>query len=198
MERGGNWFHGQFEKWWEFDLHRCRWWPGISHGPPVAAVCDRANDSHFAAWPCDGIYLWGTKMSEIGTLYFNLMKLTYLKIEKAYNIQIPVTEAKEHSPYNRMVGGLISLVYSCVLGQDPCYLSLNVVWEWIGNQDIYYKYSREALVPSRLAKGLLFMCSSARQGVLTKSVSSLVVYQSKFVFIFYSFYALKPPINKEY
>lgn len=23
MERGGNWFHGQFEKWWEFDLH---WW----------------------------------------------------------------------------------------------------------------------------------------------------------------------------
>lgn len=22
MERVGNWFHGQFEKWWEFDLHR--------------------------------------------------------------------------------------------------------------------------------------------------------------------------------
>lgn len=48
-------------------------------------MCGAANDSHFAAWPCSAIYLWGSKMSEIGSVPFSYQALTFYlqNIERA-------------------------------------------------------------------------------------------------------------------
>lgn len=40
-------------------------------------MCGGANDSHFVAWPCSEIYLWGSKMSEIGSVRFYYKALTF-------------------------------------------------------------------------------------------------------------------------
>lgn len=40
-------------------------------------MCGGANDSHFAAWPCSEMYLWGSKMSEMGSVHFYYKALTF-------------------------------------------------------------------------------------------------------------------------
>lgn len=73
----GNWFHGQFEKLWEYGLHWGCWWLSISHGLSAAMACDSTNDSHFIAWPWIRIHLQERKMSDIAVeilLQFQVLK----------------------------------------------------------------------------------------------------------------------------